>query len=413
MNASIICIGNELLNGSVVNTNASFIAKILHENGIKTLHISSIADNFDAIINEIRSKSGIIIITGGLGPTNDDITKNCLANYCDSSLTFDENTFQHIQNLFHKRGMEVSELNRQQAFVIKNCTVLHNDLGTAPGMYINKNNQHIFALPGVPFEMKALMTKQVIPFIKKHFDTKPLYYKTILCCGIPESHLQEMLQDWESALPKNVSVAYLPEAGIVKIRLVYEDNNLEINEQHALNEINKLKSILGNAIWGYDDDNFAENIGKTLLKHKLTLALAESCTGGYIAHLITSNTGSSAYFKGSLVTYSNELKEQILSVKSSTLEHFGAVSEQTVVEMAKNTIQKTESDYAIAISGIAGPDGGTPIKPVGTVWIAIADAQNCETYSLQLGNSRMINIHRAAINALNFLRLKLIQKYEN
>lgn len=412
MNASIICIGNELLNGSVVNTNASFIAKLLHENGVKTQHISSIADNFDAIINEIRSKSGIIIITGGLGPTNDDITKNCLAHYCHSSLTFDQATFEHIKNLFHRRGMEVSELNRQQAFVIKDCTVLHNDLGTAPGMYINNNNQHIFALPGVPFEMKALMTNKVIPLIINNFETKPLYYKTINTCGIPESHLQEMLQNWESELPKNVSVAYLPEAGIVKIRLVYEDKNLEINKQHALTEINKLKSIVGNAIWGYDNEIFTENIGKILQKNKLTLALAESCTGGYMAHLITSNAGSSAYFKGSLVTYSNELKEQILSVKNSTLEKSGAVSEQTVIEMAKNTLQKTRSDYAIAISGIAGPQGGTPNKPVGTVWIAIVDKNSCSTYKIQLGTDRKINIHRAAISALNFLRLKLIEKYE-
>ncbi|MDD2413138.1 MAG: competence/damage-inducible protein A [Bacteroidales bacterium] len=412
MNANIICIGNELLNGSVVNTNATFIAQGLHEIGIKTSYISCIADDFDAIINELSEKRGIIIITGGLGPTNDDITKKCLAHYFDSKLVFDPQIYEHIQGIFQKRGMEVTELNRQQAFVIKGCKVFHNALGTAPCMYLQKNDQHIFALPGVPFEMKALMQEKIIPFLKSEFETTALYYKTILTCGIPESHLQEMLADWELSLPRNTSVAYLPEFGIIKLRIVYEGNDMEANKEHCEKEIEKLKIFLGDAIWGYDHDNFADNIGKILRKHKKTLAFAESCTGGYISHLITSNPGSSDYFKGSLVTYSNELKEEILSVDKNTLKIHGAVSEQTVVEMAKNTILKTGSDYSIAISGIAGPDGGSVEKPVGTVWIAIADSENCHTYRLNLGTNRMINIQRASISALNFLRLLLLEKLE-
>lgn len=410
MNANIICIGNELLNGSVVNTNASFIAQSLHEIGIKTEYISCIADNFDAIINDLSQKTGIIIITGGLGPTNDDITKKCLAHYFDSELVFDQKIYEHIQGIFQKRGMEVTELNKQQAFVIKGCRVFHNALGTAPCMYFQKNNQYVFALPGVPFEMKALMQEKIIPFLKSEFETTPLYYKTILTCGVPESHLQEMLEDWELSLPKHISVAYLPEYGIVKLRLIYEGDDLDANKKHCEQEIEKLKIILGNAIWGYDHDNFANKIGEILHKHNKTLALAESCTGGYISHLITSNPGSSEYFKGSLVTYSNDLKEEILSVDKNTLKIHGAVSKQTVIEMAKNTILKTGSDYSIAISGIAGPDGGNAEKPVGTVWIAISDSENCNTYKLNLGTNRMINIQRASISALNFLRLQLLEK---
>lgn len=412
MNATIICIGNELLNGSVVNTNASFISQRLHEIGIKTEYVSCIADDFDAIINELSQRSGIIIITGGLGPTNDDITKKCLAHYFDSELVFDQKIYEHIQGVFQKRGMEVTELNKQQAFVIKGCRVFHNALGTAPCMYFQKNNQYVFALPGVPFEMKALMQEKIIPFLKSEFETTPLFYKTVLTCGVPESHIQEMLEDWELSLPRYTSVAYLPEYGIVKLRLVYEGNDMEASKKHCEQEIEKLKGFLGDAIWGYDHDNFADNIGKILHKHKKTLALAESCTGGYISHLITSNPGSSDYFKGSLVTYSNDLKEEILSVDKNTLKIHGAVSEQTVVEMAKNTILKTGSDYSIAISGIAGPDGGSVEKPVGTVWIAIADSKNCQTYRLNLGTNRMINIQRASISALNFLRLLLLEKLE-
>lgn len=408
MNATLISIGNELLNGSVVNTNAAFIAKSLYEIGIKTVKTLVIPDEFSSIVEALDNSNDIIIITGGLGPTSDDITKKCLAEYVNSSLELHEPTLEHIRNIFQRRSMEVSELNRQQAFVIKGSNVLHNDLGTAPGMYIEFKNKHIFALPGVPFEMKKLITDEVLSILSKKRFGRVFHYRIIHTTGIPESYLQQMLLDWEKQMPKNVQIAYLPEPGNVKIRLSFEGDDLKLLKEESEVLVEQLKQIIGEFIWGFDQDSLVQKIGEKLNQSHTTLSVAESCTGGFLSHLITSLPGSSTFFKGGVISYSNELKSNILGVKSSTLSTFGAVSRETVIEMAEGVQKTTNADYSLAISGIAGPGGATPEKPVGFVWIALTHGGKTETQSFSQGNDRMVIIQRAAISALNMLRLNLL-----
>ncbi len=410
MNAIIITIGNELLNGSVVNTNATFISKSLYEIGIKTEKTLVVPDDFFAINDALNQSKGIIIITGGLGPTNDDITKKCLVDYVKSSLEFHQPTFENIKQLFERRGMDVSELNRQQAFVIKGCKVLLNTLGTAPGMYIEFDNKHIFALQGVPFEMQKMMLDEVIPILTQKSFGKIFHHRIIHTIGIPESHLQQMLMEWEASIPSNVQIAYLPEPGDVKIRVSIEGENLnELTKQCEL-LISQLNSIIGDAIWGYDNENLVGNIGNMLNRLNSTLSVAESCTGGYLSHIITSISGSSQFFQGGVVSYSNELKMNILGVKNSTLKKYGAVSRETAIEMVEGVNNLTKTNYSIAITGIAGPNGATENKPVGYVWISVSNGKRIEAKQYVFGNDRLVNIKRAAFESLNILRLMLIKE---
>ena len=411
MNVEIISIGDELLIGQVVNTNASWMASELNLSGLNVNKITTISDKKQAIIqslDEAFASCDIILITGGLGPTNDDITKYTLCEYFDSKLIFNKESYDNINRLFAARGFVMTELNRKQAEVPDKCKVIINKNGTAPGMWFQKDGKVLVSMPGVPFEMKAMMSDYVIPELTKNNKSKIVHH-TILTNGVGESFLADLIKDWEAVLPEHIKLAYLPHAGIVRLRLsAYGFDTNKLEEEIAIN-IDKLNKIIPELIFGYDDETLQSVIGKLLKAKEKTLATAESCTGGYIAHLITSIAGSSDYYKGSVVSYANEIKTDVLGVKQDTLIKYGAVSEQTVTEMVLGAIALLNTDYAIAISGIAGPDGGTDEKPVGTVWIAIANGQNVITKKFQLGNHRGRNIEIASNVALNMLRKELVK----
>ncbi len=418
MNASIINIGNELLSGLIVNTNASFIAQQLDEIGIDVKRIDTMADETDEInrvLDHHLLHSDLIIITGGLGPTNDDITKITLANRFAMKLVFHEPSFMNIQKLFANRGVEVSETNRQQAFLPDGCTPLLNTQGTAPGMWFEIDNKILISIPGVPFEMKSLMQTEIVPRLRDKVQSRIILRKLFYTTGIAESNLQDLLCDWEMTLPENVQLAYLPEPGIVKLRLSVFC--MTTNEaQEILSSIETtLKNLLGTLIYGEDDDVMETVVGKLLSSKNKSLSVAESCTGGYVSHLITSIPGSSSYFIGGVVSYANEVKSEVLNVDSNLIENHGAVSREVVIAMAQNVRMLMHTDYAIATSGIAGPDGGTAEKPVGTVWIAIATPNGVGAKRFNFGEHRMRNIRRASMAALNELRLVLLEqvKQEN
>ena len=412
MNAEIINIGDEILIGQIVNTNASWMAEQLILASIEVSRIITISDDKEEIINAIDSAlktSSIILITGGLGPTKDDITKETLAEYFNCKLVFNEETYQQVQELFKLRGYKVSAINRKQAEIPENCTPLQNRNGTAPGMWFDIDDKVIVSMPGVPFEMKDLMTNQVIPKLHEKFQFNTILKKTILTQGIGESHLAEIIEDWENNLPANFKLAYLPQPGIVRLRL-----SAKAKEKHTLantfnNQLEKLISLIPDLIFGYDEDRLEAIIGNLLMKNKKTLSTAESCSGGYIAHLITDIAGSSNYFKGSVVAYSNEIKEKILNVKNKTLDQYGAVSEEVVSEMALGIQNLYKTDYAIATSGIAGPSGGSKEKPIGTIWIAIALPDKTVIAKKYLfGEHRGRNVRKTALTALNSLRKALL-----
>lgn len=411
MRAEIITIGDELLIGQVVDTNSAWMARELNMIGIKVEQITSIGDDHEQIIktlSEASERADVIIMTGGLGPTRDDITKIALCDFFKTHLIFDQRSFENIERIFNLRGYPMSELNRRQAEVPATCDALLNENGTAPGMWFRHNGRIYVSLPGVPFEMKALMTGHVLPLLKP-LSNKVILHKTILTQGVGESFLADKIKDWESALPSYIKLAYLPQPGIVRLRLsatgTSEDNLQEEINRHVM----QLYSQIPEYIFGEDDDSLEEIIGKFLKNLNLTVATAESCTGGYIAHLITSIPGSSAYFKGSVVSYSNEIKTSILGVSPDTIEEYGAVSRETVTEMAQGVLKKLNSDCAVAVSGIAGPDGGSEDKPVGTVWIAvITPFHGLVTKKFLFGEHRERNIRRSGLAALDILRKQLV-----
>jgi nicotinamide-nucleotide amidase len=412
MKAEIINIGDEILIGQILNTNASWMAEQLTLAGIEISRVVAISDNKDEINNAIDSalkNASIILITGGLGPTKDDITKETLSEYFNSKLVFNEEAYQQVQELFELRGYKVSAINQKQAEIPENCIPLQNKNGTAPGMWFDLNDKVIVSMPGVPFEMKDLMREQVIPKLYKKFKFEFILKKTVLTQGIGESHLAEIISDWENKLPQNFKLAYLPQPGIVRLRL-----SAKAKEKHTLenifnNQLEKLVSMIPDLIFGYDEDRLEAIIGKLLIKNDKTLSTAESCSGGYIAHLITDIAGSSGYFKGSIIAYSNEIKEKILSIKNKTLAQYGAVSEEVVKEMALGIQRLYNTDYAIATSGIAGPSGGSKKKPVGTTWIAIALPDKTVIAEKYLfGEHRGRNVRKTALTALNSLRKVLL-----
>ncbi len=348
-------------------------------------------------------------MTGGLGPTNDDITKFTLCEYFDCQLIFDESTYQRIEKLFAQRGFKVTELNRQQAEVPYKCKVIPNNNGTASGMWFENNGKILISMPGVPFEMKSMITDFVIPKLKT-LNNEVIYHKTIHIQGVGESFLADLIKDWENQLPKNVKLAYLPQPGLIRLRLSVKGDNENLLKALVLSEIEKLKKIIPDLIFGYDNDTLEEVVGKLLVANNKTVATAESCTGGYLSHLITFISGSSAYYKGSIIAYSNEVKMKILGVSSETLEKYGAVSKQTVTEMAIGVKNLSQTDYAIAVSGIAGPDGGSEDKPVGTIWIAVASDNGVIADKFLHGDDRGRNIRKAALSALAMLRKVIIQE---
>lgn len=407
MKAEIISIGDELLIGQVVNTNASWLGVEFNLAGISIHQITAISDDRNHILTaltEAGHRADIIVITGGLGPTKDDITKQVLCDYFNTSLVFNEAAYQNIERLFGARGVKISELNRKQAEIPESCIPIPNLNGTAPGMWFEKKGKIYISMPGVPYEMKMMVSGSVIPWLQNRFNTGAIVHKTVMTMGIPESVLANKIEYWEDHLPGNIKLAYLPQPGAVRLRLTAKGDDKILLENQVNHEIEKLKEILPDEISAFNDEPIFETIGRLLREKGKTLSTAESCTGGYIAHLITSLAGSSDYFKGSVIAYSNEVKINILGVNPLSIEKFGAVSEQVVTEMAENAKRILATDYAIAVSGIAGPGGGTIEKPVGTTWIGIASAEKTTARRLQLGDHRERNIIRTAFAALDMLR---------
>ncbi len=411
MRAEIITIGEEILIGQVADTNSAWMAALLNQNGIMVQRFTTVSDKDGDITEALQGAAGradIILLTGGLGPTRDDITKNTLARYFGTKLRFDESVMQDIENYLKLYNRPINGLNRTQAKVPENCTVLHNKLGTAPGMWFDINGKVFVSLPGVPYEMKALMSDEVLPRLKQKFSLPFIYNKTILTIGIAESALAEKIVSWEDTLQKdNISLAYLPSAGMVRLRLSSSGTDYNTLKEKTGCKVDELIALAGKYIYGYDNDTLEEIIGKLLIQNGKTLSTAESCTGGYLAHRITSVSGSSTYFKGSVVAYSVETKVNVLGVKPETIERYGVVSANVAEEMAERVRKLQNTDYAIATTGFAGPGGGTAEYPVGTVWIAVASKMQVQSHRFLFPYSRERNIHAAAISAMNMLRVAM------
>ncbi len=406
--ASIITIGDELLIGQVVDTNSAWMAQELNKIGVWVKRRVAVGDSWNEIWNALDKESGeanIILITGGLGPTADDITKQLLCEYFGGKLIVNETALANVKYIFErilKRPM--IERNVKQAEVPDVCTVIQNKRGTAPGMWFEKNGKIFVSMPGVPYEMKGMMTDDVLPELQKKFTLPHIAHRTLLTAGIGESFLSEHINAFENNLPKNIKLAYLPNYGMVRLRLTATGDDKKITEQEINNQFESLKKLV--AEWTVIDSDLTmqQAVGKLLKEKKKTIATAESCTGGYIAHLITSIPGSSEYFKGSVVSYANEVKENILRVSPQTLATVGAVSEETVREMVQSALILLNADYAIATSGIMGPEGGTPEKPVGTAWVAVGNREKIVTQKFFFRFNRERNIELTATNALNMLR---------
>lgn len=415
MNASIISIGDELLIGQVIDTNAAWLGQELNKTGIKVQFRLTVGDDESEIINALniaKQKSQLILITGGLGPTKDDLTKQVLCNYFGCKIIFNEEIYSDIKTFFERSNRPMIESNRQQAEVPDCCIPLRNRLGTAPGMWFEKEGKVFVSMPGVPFEMKAMIENDVLPMLKKKFTFPAIVHRTILTVGIGESFLAEKISDWENTLPRNLKLAYLPNLSQVRLRISAYGGDESALKQEIKKQEEKLLPLLGKYVYGFENDTLEKVIGEMLKDRSATLCTAESCTGGYIAHRITSVPGSSGYFKGSVVSYANEIKENFIGVKKETIEQRGAVSEQTVTEMAQGVLRKMNTDYSIAVSGIAGPDGGTKEKPVGLVWVAVGTKQKTVAKQFQFFRNRQMNIEMTGIAALNMLRLLLIDKFE-
>ena len=383
--AEIVTIGDEILYGQITDTNSQWISAELDKIGIKTIRKSSVGDDEQQILNilqEATQRADIILMTGGLGPTKDDITKKTLAKFFDVEMVINETVIQQIEKFFKERNIPMLETNRQQAAIPSNATYITNRMGTAPGMWFEQNGKIFISMPGVPREMKTLMEEQMLPRIQEHFHTPVIFHRIIKTFGKGESHLADIIKDWEDNLPENIKLAYLPNYGHVRLRLTGVGQDEETLKQQVMAEEEKVKPLINKYIYGYDNDTLEENLGNLLVEHNKTVATAESCTGGYLAHLFTKVPGSSRYLMGGIVAYSNEIKMNRLGVKEQTLIDHGAVSEQTIREMAENVREKFGTDIGVASSGVAGPGGGSEEKPVGTVWIAYADAQG--TYSKKL-----------------------------
>lgn len=432
--ASLVTIGDELLVGQTIDTNSAYIAQALNRIGIWVRRRVAVGDVYDEIwqtLDAEKKESDIIIITGGLGPTADDITKPLLARYFGGKLVSHERTLDHIRYLFTKvfrRPEALLERNFKQAEVPDNCHVLFNRRGTAPGMWFEQSwpegqtlipaeeatilqagsRRIIISLPGVPHEMKGLMENEVIPRLQQSFVLPAIVHKTLLTAGQGESLLAEMLVDFESRLPENIKLAYLPNFGMVKLRLTAREETAAAAEALVQPVFENLQSIVKEYLVATEDIGLEVVVGRLLKEHNQSLSTAESCTGGYIAQLLTSQPGASAWYRGSVVAYDNRVKEEVLGVTPETLATKGAVSEETVREMVSGALKLLKTDFALAVSGIMGPDGGTPEKPVGTVWIAAGNRHEIRTRQLQLRFDRHRNITQTATWALDWLRRLII-----
>lgn len=406
MTAEIITIGDEILIGQIVDTNSAWMAQKLNLAGVRVKQISSVSDDRQHILDSLKQASqraDLILITGGLGPTKDDITKKTLAEYFQVGFRIDHDALENVKRIFSRYKSPLLETNIKQAEVLDNCITLLNLNGTAPGMWIEHEGKIYVSMPGVPFEMKCLMEDLVIPKIKDAFKLPIIVHHTILTAGIGESLLAEKISIIENSLPAHIKLAYLPKLGMVRLRLSGTGADAEQLNTEIASYSQKIIKLTGEFVITESDTALEKVILDYMELNNLTLSTAESCTGGYISHLLTQHSGSSKVFIGGAVTYSNALKKSMLGVSENTLINFGAVSEETVREMANGAKNNYFSDYAISVSGIAGPDGGSPEKPVGIVWIAVAGKTKTISKKFIFGNKRVQNIERSAVNALSLL----------
>lgn len=410
--AEILTIGDEILFGQITDTNTQWIGAELTGIGIRPLRKTSVGDDADGILaalDEGLSRADVLIITGGLGPTKDDITKHTLCRFFNTQLEINEEALALVTEFFNKRGRELTEINRQQAALPKTCTYIQNDWGTAPGMWFEQEGKVVVSLPGVPYEMKNLMTYRILPLLKAHFATSIIKHKIIRTIGIGESFLAETIATWEDSLPAHIRLAYLPHFGQVKLRLTATGTDEAQLTSELDYELNRVLPLIEKFVYGFDGDELETVIGARLLAENATLSTAESCTGGLVAHRLTSVPGSSRYYTGSVIAYDNGVKISTLGVPEPLLLEHGAVSEQVVVAMAEGARKLLKTTYAIATSGIAGPDGGTDSKPVGTIWIACATPEQTVTRLLTLSSQRAVNMELTTTYALDLLRKQFRQ----
>ncbi|MFN5416719.1 MAG: competence/damage-inducible protein A [Flavobacteriia bacterium] len=411
MKAELISIGDELLIGQTINTNASWLGSELALINIKVSNCQTISDTREAIWSAFDlafDRSDLIIVTGGLGPTKDDITKHVLCEYFDTELEINPFVLQRIETFFRNRNRPMLEVNIKQAELPKACKVIDNLQGTASGMWFERDGKILISLPGVPYEMKGMMKTILLEKIQDHFQVKAMYHKTVLTTGIGESFLAEQMADWENRiLADGFSLAFLPSPGMVKLRIT--SYNGEIDAPRIETYLDELKAKLPEFVYGEGEETLATAIGKLLLKNKLSVSTVESCTGGGLASEIVSVAGSSAYFKGSLICYTEELKSQLAGVDPNIIQKFGVVSKETVEAMAFGGLNVMQTDYCLATTGIAGPDGGDEQNPVGTIWIAVANKEKVVSKKLNLGDNRDRNIKMTIFAALNLLRNTILE----
>ncbi|MCD6200715.1 MAG: competence/damage-inducible protein A [Bacteroidales bacterium] len=413
MKTEIITIGDEILIGQIVDTNSAWMAEKLNNAGISVYQITTIADNREHILKTVQAaldRVDIVLVTGGLGPTSDDITKKTLAEFFHSSLVLNEEVLESVRQRLEERNIQLNDLIRGQALVPDKCQAFVNEWGTAPGMWFETNGKVLVSMPGVPVEMKGIMEKYVIPNLKLKYKLPSIQHRTLLTYGTFEAHLAELLEDFEKDLPSHVKLAYLPSAGRVRLRLTAKgDTRKKLTS--LLDRLEKeMMERIGEYVYGKNGDTLEQIVGELLRKSGKTLSTAESCTGGMVSHLITTVPGASDYYKGSVISYANEVKIRELGVSEKDVITYGAVSREVVEQMAAGVSTRLKTDYAIAISGIAGPTGGTPEKPVGTVWIAVKSPEKTVTSKFIFGFTRMENITRAAFTSLNMLRKVLMNE---
>jgi len=411
MKAEIITIGDELLIGQTVDTNSAWMGAELSRLGFDIYRKTSVHDDHDDIMDILRQVTGkadVVLITGGLGPTSDDITRKVLCEFFNSRMVINKEVLTMIEGMMKRRGVQMNENNRRQAEVPEACRVLTNTRGTAPGMWFEKEGTVLVSMPGIPYEMQYIMTEHVIPALKKRFCSQTIIHKNIMTYGAPEARLAELLTGFEQALPAEIRLAYLPNYGIIKLRLTATGKEKSELGRSMETQVRKLYEIIPELIFGENEDSLEVVTGKLLKEKKQTLSTAESCTGGRIANLITSIPGSSEYYKGSVIAYDNLVKEDLLKVPADIIGKYGAVCEEAVKKMAEGVRRLLKTDYSVATSGIAGPDGGTEEKPVGTIWIAVSSEKGTVTEKHLFVQDRITNINRFSYAALNLLRKQII-----
>lgn len=415
MLAEIITIGDEILIGQIVDTNSAFIAKELNKIGVSVYQITSVQDEREHILkalDEAKERAQLIIVTGGLGPTKDDITKHTFCEYFDDSLVRDPKVLEHIEMLFEKyiTTTKISEINRDQSLIPSKAIALHNAYGTAPGMWIKEDDTVFVSLPGVPFEMKNLITAAVIPRLMKEFERPYIFHKTLVTYGLGESAIAEKIEDWENSLPSFIKLAYLPNLGKVRLRLTAKGKDKDVLVQSVEAEMQKLHPLIGAIIYGIEDEETLEEVVAKLIASKgFTLATAESCTGGKIAQLITAIPGASSYFKGSVVSYATETKIEVLQVPKALIDEHSVVSEQVAMVMAKNVQNLLKTDFAIATTGNAGPTKGDSDADVGTVYIAIATPKEVFAHKFMMGNHRERIVQKSVNKAFELLQKEILK----